>query len=216
MEAILKVKSLTDQVHDYLSHSIIRGEIRPGERLIENDLSQRFGISRSPLRECFRILESDGLVVINSRKGVFVRDLTRKDIEDVFPVRIALECLAARLAIKIIDEKEIAILDDLIVQMETTLNNKNIREFLHLNSAFHSVFIKASHNQVLENTLKSLGKGFWFRIGFLFFQSPRGLDHSNQIHKEIVKAFRQRDAVLTEKLVEEHIQHVQEHLLTLL
>lgn len=214
MEAVIKFRSLTDQIYEHLSTSIIEGKIKPGEKLIENDLCHQFGISRSPLRECFRILESEGLIVIHPRKGTFVRGLTAKDIEDVFPVRASLESLAARLAIPNIDQKEIGIFNDLIVKMEEALSNKDIRSFLRLNFTFHSVFIKASNNQVLEKTLKNLGRGLWLRIAFLYYQSSTGLDFSNNMHKEIVKAFQKKDINSVQRLVEEHIEHAKNQLLS--
>jgi DNA-binding GntR family transcriptional regulator len=213
MEASIKFKSLSDQLYDYLSTSIIEGRLKPGEKLIENDLYTRFGISRSPIRECFRILESEGLIVINPRKGTFVRELTPKDIEDVFPVRASLESLAARLAVPNIGVKELEMFDKLIMQMEASLKNNDIRSFLNLNFMFHSIFIKASNNQVLENTLRNLGKGLWLRIAFLYYQSSSGLDYSNKMHKEIVKGFRQKDSSFVQKLMEEHIEHAKQQLL---
>lgn len=214
MEAVIKFRSLTDQIYEYLSTSIIEGNINQGEKLLENDLCQQFGISRSPLRECFRILESEGLIIIHPRKGAFVRELSKKDIEDVFPVRASLESLAARLAVPNIGEKEIGIFNDLIGKMKEALRNKDIRSFLHFNFNFHSVFIKASNNQVLEKTLRSLGRGLWQRIAFLYYQSPSGLDFSNNMHKEIVKAFQKKDVHSVQKLVEGHIEHARNQLLS--
>jgi DNA-binding GntR family transcriptional regulator len=214
MEAVINFRSLTDQIYEYLSTSIIEGNINQGEKLLENDLCQQFGISRSPLRECFRILESEGLIIIHPRKGAFVRELSKKDIEDVFPVRASLESLAARLAVPNIGEKEIGIFNDLIGKMKEALRNKDIRSFLYFNFNFHSVFIKASNNQVLEKTLRSLGRGLWQRIAFLYYQSPSGLDFSNNMHKEIVKAFQKKDAPSVQKLVEGHIEHARNQLLS--
>ncbi len=214
MEAIIQFKSISDQLYEYLSDSIIEGKIKPCEKLVEMDLCQQFGISRSPLRECFRILESEGLIVIYPRKGTFVRELTSKDIEDVFPVRSSLESLAAKLAVPNIGRKEIGIFNDLINKMEEALRNKDIRSFLRLNFTFHSVFIKASNNQILEKTLKNLGKGLWQRIAFLYYQSPPGLDFSNNMHKEIVKVFQRKDVYSVQRLVEEHIEHAKNQLLS--
>lgn len=213
METAIKFRSLTDQAYEYLSNSIIEGKIKPGEKLIENDLCHQFGISRSPIRECFRILESEGLIIIHPRKGTFVRELISKDVEDVFPVRASLESLAARLAVPNIGEKEVGIFNDLIVKMEDALRNKDIQSFLHLNFDFHSLFIKASNNQVLEKTLKNLGRGLWQRIAFLYYQSSSGLNFSNNMHKEIVKAFQKKDVVSVQRLVEEHIEHAKQQLL---
>lgn len=213
MEASIKLKSLSDQLYEYLSNSIIEGKIKPGEKLVENDLGRQFGISRSPIRECFRILESEGLITIHPRKGTFVRELTSKDIEDVFPVRASLESLAAKLAVPNIKEKEIGIFSDLIIKMEESLGNGDIKSFLRFNFEFHSIFIKASNNQVLEKTLKNLGKGLWLRIAFLYYQAPEGLNYSNSMHKKIVRAFQRKDVQSVQRLVEEHIDHAKRQLL---
>jgi DNA-binding GntR family transcriptional regulator len=213
MENIIKFRSLADQLYEYLSNSIIEGTMKPCEKLIENDLCRKFGISRSPLRECFRILESEGLVVIHPRKGTFIRELTSKEIEDVFPVRAILESLAAKLAVPNIGEKEIKLLNELIEKMDEALINNDVNSFLHYNFDFHTIFIKASNNQVLGKTLKNLGKGLWLRIAFLYFQSRSVLDYSNQMHKEIVKAFQEKDVYSVQRLVEEHIEDAKKQVL---
>jgi len=209
----IKFRSLTDQLYEYLSKSIVEGKITSGERLVENDLCHQFGISRSPLRECFRILESEGLIDIHARKGTVVRELTPKDIEDVFPVRATLEGLAARLAAPNIGEREIDILKNLIIEMAKSLVNNDIRSYLHRNFDFHTLFIKASNNSILEKTLKNLGKGLWLRIGFLYFQSPLGAAESNNTHRKIVKAFQKKDGYSAQKLVEGHIEHAKKQIL---
>lgn len=213
MQGAIKIKSLIDQVYDHLSNSIIEGIIRPGEKLVENDLSSQFGISRSPIRECFRILEAEGLVVISPRKGVFVRELSPKDIEDVFHVRATLEGLAATLAVPNIGQKEIKIFDDLITEMQKALDKNDIKSFLYYNFTFHSVFIKLANNQVLEKTLKNLGRGIWLRIAFLYYRSPSGLYISNRMHKDIVKAFQEKDGLSARRLVEEHMEHAKQELI---
>jgi DNA-binding GntR family transcriptional regulator len=209
----IRFRSLTDQIYEYLSSSIIEGKISGGEKLIEKSLCQEFGISRSPLRECFRILESEGLLIISPRKGAYVPRLTRKDIEDTFPVRARLESLAAKLAVQNLTEKDIGTLKELIMEMEEAIRKGDIRSFYLLNDDFHHVYVKASGNQVLEKTLRNLGKGTWLRIAFLYFQSPLRFDVSNKKHKEIVEAFIKKDAAV-ERLVEEHIEHTYNLLLS--
>lgn len=209
---MVELKSISDQLYEHLSASIIEGKIKPGERLIENDLGKQFGISRSPIRECFKILEFEGLITIQPRKGAFVRALTPKDIEDVFPVRIALESLAARLAVPNMSEDKIKSVKDLTIKMDEAITNNDIPSFLRLNYAFHSIFIKASDNKILENILKNLGKGLWLRIAFLYYRFGKGLKYSNVMHKKVVKAFKDKDADAAEKLIAEHIEHAKEKL----
>jgi len=99
--------------------------------------------------------------------------------------------------------------------MEEALGKKDIKSFLRLNATFHGIFIKASNNKILERTLKNLGKGIWLRIAFLYYQSPSGLDFSNKIHKEIVRAFKDKDVEAVQKLVEEHIDDAKRQLVIL-
>jgi DNA-binding GntR family transcriptional regulator len=210
----IKFRSLTDQVYEYLSDLIIEGTIKPGEKLVEKDLSKKFSVSRSPLRECFRILEAEGMIAINPRKGAYVRDFSRKDVEDVFLVRAKLERLAAKLAVQNIAEKEIATLNDLAIKMEEAIIREDQKSFFQLNIFFHSVIIKASNNEVLEKILENLRKGIWRRITFLYFHSPLALGLSNNKHKKIVEAFIKKDPVSVETLVEEHIEHTKNYVLS--
>lgn len=209
----IKFRSLTDQVYEYLSELIVEGKIRPGEKLVEKDLSQKFSVSRSPLRECFRILESEGLITINPRKGAYVRNFSRKDVEDVSLVRATLEALAAKLAVQNITEKEIAILDDLVTKMDEAITRGETKSFYELNTLYHNIIIKASNNEALEKTLRTLRKGIWLRITFLYFYSPLALNLSNGNHKGIVEAFIRKDPVTVERLIEEHIEQTKKHVL---
>jgi DNA-binding GntR family transcriptional regulator len=213
LEPLIKFKSLPEQVCDYLSEAIIEGKIKPAEKLVENDLCHQFGISRSTLRECFRILEATGLITINPRKETSVRGLSSKEIEDAFHVSTSLQSLAARLAVPNFGEKEIRTLNDLIQKMEEAIKKQEIKSLLRLNSEFHSTIIKASNNQILENILTNLGKGLWLRITFLYYQSQSELIFSNEMHKKITGALERKDAADVQKLIEEHMNHAREYLL---
>ena len=214
MEIVIQFKSLFDQLYEYLSNSIIEGKIKPGEKLIENDLCRQFGISRSPIRECFRVLESEGLITIVPRKGVLIKELTSQDIEEVFPVRASLESLAVKLAIPNIGQKEIGTLQDLIKKMEEALCNRDIRSFLSLNFSFHTILIKASNNKILEKVLKNLGRGLWLRIAFLYYQSSaEELAISNNMHRQILEAIQKKDALFAQRSIEAHINHGKKQLL---
>lgn len=211
----VRLKTLPEQLCEYLSSSIIEGNVKPGEKLNENDLGTLFGISRSPIRECFRILESEGFVEITPRRGVFVTEIKGKDIEDVFPVRIALEGLAAELAVENICENDLETLNDLIIKMEKALIDNDIKSFIHFNYAFHSSYIKCSNNPALERTLRTLGKGTWLRLIYLYYKSSPMLESSNKTHKEILKSFKEKDVMSVKRLVEEHINKAKHGLLKL-
>jgi len=212
--ADIKFRSLTDQIYEHLTELIIEGKIKPGEKLVEKDLSEKFSVSRSPLRECFRILEAEGLITINPRKGAYVRDFSKKDVEDIFVLRATLEALAGRLAVQNITEKEIITLGDLITRMDEAITKGNAKSYYELNILFHNSLIKASNNELLEKTLKTLRKGIWLRVIFLYYYSPSALNASNNKHKGIVEALKEKDPVSVGRLIEEHIEHTKEHVLS--
>jgi len=209
----VKFMSLADQIYDHLFQAIISGKLKPGEKLVESGLCKEFGISRAPIRESFRILESEGLIVIQPRKGTYVKALTREDIEEAFAVRAALESLAAKKAVPYMGETEMSTLANLIKDMDAAIRNKNNESFRMANVGFHDVFIRASRNKILLNILETLGKGIWMRISSVYYQSLEGFSLSNRMHKEIWKAYKNKDAVRVEKLVEEHIEHARDRLL---
>ena len=96
---------LRDVVFNTLRHAILKGELEPGERLMEITLAQKLGVSRTPIREAIRKLELEGLVVMVPRKGAEVADITEKDLRDVLEVRTALEELSIELAMKNITQE---------------------------------------------------------------------------------------------------------------
>ncbi len=213
LNSTVKFRSLADQIYDHLFQSIISGRLKAGEKLVENELCKEFGISRAPIRESFRILESEGLIVIQPRKGTYVKALTREDIEEAFAVREALESLAAKLAVPHLTETEMNTLANLIKEMDAAIKKKDSESFRKANVSFHEVFIKASRNKTLLNILEIMGKGIWMRISSMYYQSIEGFPLSNSAHKEIWKAYKNKDGVRIKKLVEEHIEHARDRLL---
>ena len=117
---------LRDIVFHTLRKAIITGELPPGERLMETQLGEKLGVSRTPIREAIRKLELEGLVVMVPRKGAQVAQFTQKDIKDVLEVRAALEALAVRLASKRMDERSFLRLQLVITEYEYAAKENDI------------------------------------------------------------------------------------------
>jgi len=184
---------LVDQVSDTIAQAILEGILRGGDQLVEAKLQKQFGISRSPLREAFRDLEKKGLVVIVPRKGTFVRTVTRKDIEDNFPVRAALEGLAAREAFSRMTKEELDSLQDAFLNMKEAAAEKNGKAFMEHHIRFHETFIKASGNDVLINILMNLRMhSIWYRFSYQYYKED--FQKSINIHKKILDLFRNKDS----------------------
>ncbi len=205
------------QIAEMLKTAILEGEFKGGEQLGEQALQIRFGVSRSPLREAFRELEKVGLVDIIPRKGSFVRRISRKDIEENFPVRAALEGLAAKLAAKNMSDKVLIHLAEVLEEMETAVGDKDTKRYYTHHLHFHEIFIQCAKNELLINTLENLRmQNLWHRFSYQYYQED--FTNSFRVHQEIFNSFKNPDSD-PEKIrrqVENHINIALDRFLTYL
>jgi DNA-binding GntR family transcriptional regulator len=198
---------LGEQVSHILTEAILEGDLKGGDQLIEAELQKQFGISRSPLREAFRDLEKKGLVVIIPRRGTFVKRITRKDIEENFPVRAVLEGLAAREAYRKITPDALEKMACVLGEMARAVKENDTKAYWKSHLEFHDIFIKASGNDILIDVLKTLRMhSLWYRFCYPYYQEdlPRLLD----VHQKIFNHFHNQDIDqnVIGKLVQGHIQ----------
>lgn len=201
-----KPVGLGAQIAETLKTAILEGEFRGGEQLGEQELQQRFGVSRSPLREAFRDLEKFGLVEIIPRRGSFVKRITRKDIEENFPVRAALEGLAAKLAARNMTGSVLEQLEAALVKMEAAAQAKDVQSYYTHHLVFHEAFIRAAGNELLESTLEKIRmQSLWHRFSYQWYQED--IDKSFRVHQDIFTLFKAvfPDGEKIGLLVEHHI-----------
>ncbi len=197
---------LTEQVAEFLAKALIEGQIRQGERLNENELGRRFGISRSPIRESFRVLERDGFLVRIPRKGTFVREVTQRDIEEIFPVRAHLEGLAARMAAGNIDARQLQELKASLDQMVDAVKEKNPGKYRKHHFDFHNGFIRASKNSVLIGILERLRRqSIWYMFSDFFSREAVELKSGIAVHQKIFDLLQKRKSEELDPLVREHV-----------
>ena len=183
---------LRDVVFQTLREAILRGKLKPGERLMEETLAQRLGVSRTPIREAIRMLEQEGLALTVPRKGAHVAKMTEKDMEDVLRIREALEQLAASLACDQASEAEITALEADRMHFEHCLRSDDIKKIAESDEHFHELLYEASGNQKLVGMLSNLREQMYrYRVEYL----KDSLHYPNLIaeHKEIVEGLRSRD-----------------------
>jgi DNA-binding GntR family transcriptional regulator len=212
-----KPEVLGDQIAVILAEAILEGKLKGGDRLIEVELQKHFGISRSPLREAFRNLEKKGLVTIIPRKGTFVKRITRRDIEENFPVRATLEGLAARETHKRISDKILSEMTRTLSRMENAAAGGDTRTYWKHHLLFHDHFINASGNEVLINILKTLRMhSLWHRFSYRYYQED--LQKSLAVHRDILNLLQnpESDGDEIEALVRRHIAEALEKFLTYL
>ena len=147
---------LRDVVFNTLRQAILRGELKPGERLMEIQLANKLGVSRTPIREAIRKLELEGLVLMIPRKGAEVAEITEKNMRDVLEVRKALEELAVQLACEKITAEEIEEMKKAAEEFRMILKNKDITEIAEADVRFHDIIYMATDNQKLILLLNNL------------------------------------------------------------
>ena len=212
-----KPSVLREQVAQILSEAILEDVLKGGDRLVESQLQKQFGISRSPLREAFRDLEKKGLVVITPRKGTFVRRISRKDIEENFPVRATLEGLAAKIAYGKMGSRELTRLEQTLNQMIRAVAENDPKAYWKHHMAYHEIFILASGNDVLIDTLKTLRMhSLWYRFSYEYYRED--LSRSLAAHQTIFKLFKtpRTDPRVLAAEVRQHIEVATERFLAYL
>lgn len=196
--------ALADDIRRWLRDSIVNLDIKPGEQLNELLLAEKLGVSRSPLREAFRLLEAEGFVVRQSGKGVFVREVTAIDILELFPVRAALEGLAAELAASRLTDKELRALGNITDKMAQAAEQRDVKIYQRLNYDFHRNIVRGAHNRRLEEIINNLGRqAMWYFFATLMFK--KYMDYVMDSHREIYLALEARDGKLAAQRISEHI-----------
>lgn len=193
-------QTLRERIVDYLKESIIKGRLRPGERVAEPELAERFGISRTPIREALRQLESEGFLTVTPRKGATVSPITDKDVKEFYAIKSLLEGYAARIACQKMTDRDIKKMESLNAQMKRAAEKDDVKSFFRLDNQFHDVFLRVCDNDKLYNLVYSLVQQFErFRITALSL--PGRMKISVIQHDEVIEAFKNGDAMIVEKLV---------------
>ena len=198
---------LRDVVFKTLRQAILKGELEPGERLMEIQLAERLGVSRTPIREAIRKLELEGLVIMIPRKGAEVADITEKSLRDVLEVRKALEELAVQLACEKITQEELEELEQAGENFKKVLKrSKDITEVAEADVRFHDVIYMATDNQKLIHLLNKLREQMYrYRVEYL--KNPDVHEQLTQEHEEIVYHIKRREKVEATAVTCQHIDN---------
>lgn len=155
-------RALREQVADVLRERITRGDLPPGTHLVERVLADSLGVSRVPVRDALNLLKGEGFLTQEPRRGVVVTRLSRKDIEELYDVRSALEVLAVRLATERASDEEIEELRGLVLTSEGNLAEQDPDAVLTTNTAFHDALTAMAHNDLLASLIHPLeGRLHW-------------------------------------------------------
>ena len=197
---------LRDVVFNTLRQAILRGELKPGERLMEIQLANKLGVSCTPIREALRKLELEGLVNMVPRKGAEVADITEKSQRDVLEVRKALEELSVQLACEKITEEEIEELKRVAERFKDTLNDQDVTKIAEADVAFHDVIYTATDNQKLILLLNNLREQMYrYRVEYL--KKEEAYPQLIAEHEELIDNISKRNKEEATRIMCEHIDN---------
>lgn len=201
---VTRRRDLREETYGALRKAILRGRVKPGQRLKEERLASEIGTSRTPVREAFHKLEQEELVIRLPRGGFVVREWSRSDVEEIFGIRSVLESYAASVATEKIDDAKLALLEHKLRESEECLARGDTERLIQLNTEFHDILYKSSNSRKLYHMINNLRDYFYrYRVAIL------GLNGIPQIslkdHRNMIAAMRRKDSALVEKLVREHI-----------
>lgn len=197
---------LRDVVFNTLREAILRGELVPGERLMELQLAAKLGVSRTPIREAIRMLEQEGLAITIPRKGAIVAGMTEKDMQDVLEIREALEELSVQVACDKITAEEIGKLQKNMKNFENSLGSGDLKKMAQADVEFHDVIYQATHNPKLVNMLNNLREQMYrYRVEYL--KNPRNHEQLLREHEAIYKGIVEKDKVTVTDMIRKHISN---------
>lgn len=203
----MRIKSLVDHTAKALEEMIIRGKLKPGQKVKEQEISTRLGISRPPLREAFKILEAEGLIRREPRRGVFVSELSDQDIWEIYTLKLALYTLGITLAMDRISNGEVEKLERVVAQMEKSVHlegGPDTIRYEELNNLFHEMTANIAGHTRLKRIQQSLNNQIK-RIAYRSFADRKHLETSCKYHRKILEAIKAKDKVKAEQLTREHI-----------
>jgi len=197
--------TLREKIVETIRSAIVNGQLQAGTRVAEPDLAERFGISRTPIREAFRQLESEGFITVIPRKGAVVASFSSKDVSDFYDLKALLEGYAARCAVGQLSDKDLTRMETVNRQMETAAGKRDLRRVLLLHNEFHDIFLKACGNEKLHSIIH--GMVMQFQRYRLVLAMPGKIEGSVRQHREIIDAFRKKDGALAEILVQKNADY---------
>jgi DNA-binding GntR family transcriptional regulator len=209
IERLTDRRVLTDRVYDILRGAILSSELKPGAALIERNLAERFGVSKSPVRDALQRLAGEGLVIPSSHRGMTVTSISAKQADEIFELRELLEPTAVRQAIPVMTKADFLAGSAAVDRAATAIRSGNLRLAITASREFHNIFIVRCNNQLLQETVSRLHD----RVSILSVVTWRAhSSHEQDAHVAILKAAEARDAQLAGRLMSAHIKATRQYL----
>jgi phosphonate utilization transcriptional regulator len=209
---MLRENSLATLAQRELERQIVSGEIAVGAKLNEVDIAHALGVSRGPVREAFRALDQAGLVRVEKNRGVFVREVTLEEANQIYEVRAALEGLIGKLAARRIDTEETEQLRAVVKKMAAQDRVRKPEAYFALNVEFHDILARAARNAALLTHYRRVVNELDLYRRETISRSTENIPISTREHEVIVAAVAKGDEKLAERLLTEHVLQSRERL----
>jgi DNA-binding GntR family transcriptional regulator len=203
MNTKLNNRPLFEEVADRLRDQIFAKQLAPGSWLDEQSLAEQFGISRTPMREAIKALASEGLVTMKLRRGAYVTEVNRSDLDQIFTVLSLLEGQAAKEAAIKATEDELNLLDHLHHRLETAAADRDIEQFFEINGKFHELIQQIAGNRWMNGVIDDLRKVLKLHRKDSLTSTGR-LQNSLIEHREILRSILKRDELAAEVAMRKH------------
>lgn len=196
-----------EEIREQVIDEILSGRLAPGTRIVETRLAKQFGVSQAPVREALRDLALFGFVVCSPFRSTYVRQISTEDLLKSYPVRAALESVAAREAAAVIDDETLAKLEEQIAAMRRAAEVNDHRAHVDADFAFHHIIIKAAGNDMLEHVWQSMRLATTTLVTHSMMQmTHRSMFEIGERHVAVLEALRSRDPLVAEAAMRKHIE----------
>ena len=208
MSSKFSIKPIYEEVADQIREKIFNHELAPGSWINEKELTELFGISRTPLREALKVLASEGLITMKLRRGAYVTEVDHDEISQIFKVIAILEGSACKLVAQTATDKDLEELDSLHLKLEKAAADRDIDRFFELNQEFHDKIQEVSGNRWMRKVITDLRQVLKLQRRNSLTKLGR-LEQSLQEHRQILSALISRKGDLAQELMVNHLRQGQ-------
>ncbi|MBS0241167.1 MAG: GntR family transcriptional regulator [Proteobacteria bacterium] len=205
-EAVLRKRSLSDELVPLIRDMIVGGELAPGAKIPEQAIAERFGVSRTPLREALKALAAEGIVTLHTNRGATVATISAEQVGELFPIMGALEALAGELACQRASDADIRRIRQMHERMQTHYRRRERGPYIKLNQAIHEALFEIAGNETLTQMYRALMLRI-HSIRYIARKSPDRWREAMDDHEAIVEALEQRSGKRLARVLAEHLAH---------
>lgn len=200
-------RPLREIVYDELKMQILTGQIEPGTRMMEVEMANEMGVSRTPVREAIRKLEKEGLVTIEPRRGAYASEVSVRDMIEILEVREEIEGLATELAAERMDDDTKARLYRTADKYGEAVKDNDTGEMIKLDTEFHHIIVEGSSNKILMNVVEQLQE-LVLRFRYIYYDDFRKAEKMPREHKAIIEGIKSGNAKSARKAAEDHVEQL--------